>query len=109
MATAAFEFGAGQLARCHQRRSVDVYGHSNWQLEWQGRLLWCYGFFRLLLEIECTLIDPRRHAVCASEILAISNEAILDGNPPSIGMPEMLDPMTHVCFEQRSVLGYEGS
>lgn len=35
-------------------------------------------------------------------------EAILDGNPPSVGMTELLDPMTHVWTEQRSVLGYEG-
>lgn len=35
-------------------------------------------------------------------------EAILDGNPPSVGMTELLDPMTHVWAEQRSVLGYEG-
>lgn len=36
-------------------------------------------------------------------------EAILDGSPPSVGMTELLDPMTHVWAEQRSVLGYEGS
>ena len=34
-------------------------------------------------------------------------EAILDGNPPSVGMTELLDPMTHVWAEQRSALGYK--
>ena len=35
-------------------------------------------------------------------------EAILDGNPPSVGMTELLDPMTPVWAEQRLTLGYEG-
>lgn len=35
-------------------------------------------------------------------------EAILDGNPPSMGMTELLDPMTPVWAEQRSALGYKG-
>jgi len=35
-------------------------------------------------------------------------EAILDGNPPSVGMTELLDPMTPVWAEQRALLGYEG-
>ena len=34
-------------------------------------------------------------------------EAILDGNPPSVGMTELLDPMTPVWAEQRVELGYE--
>jgi hypothetical protein len=33
-------------------------------------------------------------------------EAILDGNPPSIGLSELLDPMTPVWAEQRAQLGY---
>ena len=35
-------------------------------------------------------------------------EAILDGNPPSIGLSELLDPMTPVWAEQRAQLGYKG-
>ncbi|WP_122076126.1 hypothetical protein [Pseudophaeobacter sp. EL27] len=35
-------------------------------------------------------------------------EAILDGNPPSVGMSELLDPMTPIWAEQRAELGYEG-
>lgn len=35
-------------------------------------------------------------------------EAILDGNPPSVGMTELFDPMTHVWSELRSALGYKG-
>ena len=35
-------------------------------------------------------------------------EAILDGNPPSIGLSELLDPMTPVWAEQRLTVGYEG-
>jgi hypothetical protein len=35
-------------------------------------------------------------------------EAILDGNPPSVGMTDLLDPMTPVWAEQRAQLGYEG-
>jgi hypothetical protein len=35
-------------------------------------------------------------------------EAILDGNPPSVGLTDLLDPMTPVWAEQRSALGYEG-
>ena len=35
-------------------------------------------------------------------------EAILDGNPPSVAMSELLDPMTPVWAEQRAELGYEG-
>ena len=35
-------------------------------------------------------------------------EAILDGNPPSVGMSDLLDPMTPVWAEQRLTLGYEG-
>ncbi len=34
-------------------------------------------------------------------------EAILDGNPPSVGMTDLLDPMTPVWAEQRALLGYE--
>lgn len=34
-------------------------------------------------------------------------EAILDGNPPSVGMIELLDPMTPVWAEQRVELGYK--
>jgi AraC-like DNA-binding protein len=34
-------------------------------------------------------------------------EAILDGNPPSIGLSELLDPMTPVWAEQRAQLGYK--
>lgn len=34
-------------------------------------------------------------------------EAILDGNPPSMGMTELLDPMTPIWAEQRVELGYE--
>lgn len=34
-------------------------------------------------------------------------EAILDGNPPSVGMTELLDPMTPVWAEQRAELGYD--
>lgn len=34
-------------------------------------------------------------------------EAILDGNPPSLGMTELLDPMTPIWAEQRVELGYE--
>lgn len=34
-------------------------------------------------------------------------EAILDGNPPSVGMTDLLDPMTPVWAEQRVELGYE--
>ena len=34
-------------------------------------------------------------------------EAILDGNPPSLGMTDLLDPMTPVWAEQRALLGYE--
>lgn len=34
-------------------------------------------------------------------------EAILDGNPPSVGMTELLDPMTPIWAEQRVELGYE--
>jgi hypothetical protein len=34
-------------------------------------------------------------------------EAILDGNPPSIGMSELLDPMTPIWAEQRRELGYD--
>lgn len=33
-------------------------------------------------------------------------EAILDGNPPSVGMSELLDPMTPIWAEQRVELGY---
>jgi hypothetical protein len=33
-------------------------------------------------------------------------EAILDGNPPSIGLSELLDPITPVWAEQRAQLGY---
>lgn len=33
-------------------------------------------------------------------------EAILDGNPPSVGMTELLDPMTPIWAEQRVELGY---
>ena len=35
-------------------------------------------------------------------------EAILDGNPPTVGMSELLDPMTSIWAEQRVELGYEG-
>ena len=35
-------------------------------------------------------------------------EAILDGNPPSVGMTDLLDPMTPVWAEQRALLGYDG-
>lgn len=35
-------------------------------------------------------------------------EAILDGNPPSVGLTDLLDPMTPVWAEQRLTLGYEG-
>ena len=35
-------------------------------------------------------------------------EAILDGNPPSVGMTDLLDPMTPVWAEQRLTVGYEG-
>lgn len=35
-------------------------------------------------------------------------KAILDGNPPSVGMTELLDPMTPVWAEQRAELGYDG-
>lgn len=35
-------------------------------------------------------------------------EAILDGNAPSVGLTDLLDPMTPVWAEQRSALGYEG-
>lgn len=35
-------------------------------------------------------------------------EAILDGNPPSVGMTDLLDPMTPVWAEQRTLLGYDG-
>lgn len=35
-------------------------------------------------------------------------EAILDGNPPSLGMTDLLDPMTPVWAEQRALLGYDG-
>lgn len=35
-------------------------------------------------------------------------EAILDGNPPSVGLTDLLNPMTPVWAEQRSALGYEG-
>lgn len=35
-------------------------------------------------------------------------EAILDGNPPSVAMSELLNPMTHVWAEQQAELGYEG-
>ena len=34
-------------------------------------------------------------------------EAILDGNPPSVGMTELLDPMTPIWADQRVELGYE--
>ena len=34
-------------------------------------------------------------------------EAILDGNPPNVGMTELLDPMTPIWAEQRVELGYE--
>lgn len=34
-------------------------------------------------------------------------EAILDGNPPSMGMTELLDPMTPIWAEQRVELGYD--
>lgn len=34
-------------------------------------------------------------------------EAILDGNPPSVGMTELLDPMTPVWAKQRVELGYQ--
>lgn len=30
-----------------------------------------------------------------------------DGNPPSVGMTELLDPMTPVWAEQRAELGYD--
>ena len=36
-------------------------------------------------------------------------EAILDGNPPSVGMTELLDPMTPIWAEQRVELGYHSS
>ena len=36
-------------------------------------------------------------------------EAILDGNPPSVGMTELLDPMTPIWAEQRAELGYHSS
>jgi hypothetical protein len=36
-------------------------------------------------------------------------EAILDGNPPSVGMTDLLDPMTPVWAEQRALLGYKGT
>ncbi len=35
-------------------------------------------------------------------------EAILDGDPPSMGMSELLDPMTPIWAEQRAELGYQG-
>ncbi|MCW2303596.1 hypothetical protein M2324_001998 [Rhodovulum sulfidophilum] len=35
-------------------------------------------------------------------------EAILDGNPPSVGMTEFLEPMTPVWAEQGAALSYEG-
>jgi len=34
-------------------------------------------------------------------------EAILDGNPPTVGMSELLDPMTPIWAEQRAELGYQ--
>jgi len=36
-------------------------------------------------------------------------EAILDGNPPSVGLTDLLDPMTPVWAEQRLALGYDSS
>jgi hypothetical protein len=34
-------------------------------------------------------------------------EAILDGNPPTVGMSELLDPMTPIWADQRAELGYQ--
>ncbi len=58
---------------------------------------------------ECEKVSPSyltrvmRLTLLAPDII----EAILDGNPPSMGMTELLDPMTPVWAEQRAKLGYE--
>jgi hypothetical protein len=46
-----------------------------------------------------------RHTLLAPDII----EAILDGNPPNVGMTELLDPMTPIWAEQRVELGYHSS
>ena len=58
---------------------------------------------------ECEKVSPSyltrvmRLTLLAPDII----EAILDGNPPSVGMTELLDPMTPVWAEQRAKLGYQ--